>query len=268
MSQRNISCGFVDSAFTKTPCKGQVFSLDLSSLTWYTYKELEADIFSRSYHATVYMPSSNALYIFGGERQTPGGMRETLCINSVIVMLDTVTYQYTLLKPRSSCPPKNLYGCSFSYVPFENDCFLITGGYIKSDSSPIHSGNPMSSAMLLSVHDKMVEIRDQIEIPEYSKSAGHTIVCLSRRSFVMLGGSAPQISILTDLDLDTDICPASVCVIENSTISPITWIECSLCSKWYHLICVGLESVPKADYHCNSCLKACKKKGISTRTSV
>ncbi len=261
MSLRNHSCGIASSTFVKSPCRGQVFSLDIGSFTWSVM--LEDDIFARYYHATLYMQKNNALFVFGGECHTQNGARKTLCINSA-VMLDLSTFQYTLLENGDS----PIYGCSLSYSTFENNSILISGGYVKKDSKPILCEKPTTSAMVMVIKDGLIHVNDTLKIPEFAVSVGHTLVSFSSGTYVMLGGTASQISILTDKEMDTDICPAAVCIIEKTDVSPIHWIQCNLCEAWYHLLCIGLEKVPKGDYICNKCRKACKQKGPSARTSV
>ncbi len=262
MSLRDNVCPIADSTFNKQPCQGQIFSLDIDSLTWSVV--LEDDIFSRHYHASLYMSKYNALFVFGGERYTQSGARETLCINSDVVMLNLSTFHFTLLKSQSN----SLYGCCLSYSHFDASSILITGGYMKNNNTPVVKEKPMTTAMVMVVQDGRISISDTVAIPEYAMSVRHTIVRLSRGSYIMLGGTTSQISIFTDQDMDTDVCPASVCIIEKTDVTPIIWIQCSLCDGWYHLVCIGLEAVPKGDYHCSKCKKACKQKCSSGRTSV
>ena len=54
---------------------------------------------------------------------------------------------------------------------------------------------------------------------------------------------------------DDDICDSPFCSLmsELSTESIVDWVQCDTCAKWFHLLCVGLESV-EGDWVCSDCM--------------
>ena len=47
------------------------------------------------------------------------------------------------------------------------------------------------------------------------------------------------------------------CLYQEETEEPEIWIECSLCSQWFHCSCEGLSCFPpiETDYICLKCQK-------------
>ena len=48
------------------------------------------------------------------------------------------------------------------------------------------------------------------------------------------------------------MCDYPSCSAMSCELLIVNWVQCDTCAKWFHLLCVGLESV-EGDWVCSDC---------------
>lgn len=254
-----------NSRFCQTCKDGRFYILDTDTYEWQHIKV--PLIQPRAYHSVTVMEKDDEFVaaLIGGVvyEETAPTHREAL--NEIVVLTIDKEIQNFSLKEVSlqpSMPTTHNVFLSSHATTVHNNVIIVAGG-VQDQKKEMKEKSRKASSTVYSI-DLGAKVFEAFpatcNASETFSTHGHSIHHLASdtdNTFLVLGGSSRQISLLTDRSFEPESCDSEPCTIASSgdKVDP-TWIQCNRkCQKWFHIHCIKLTRIPEGDYHCKKCKK-------------
>ncbi|XP_070539892.1 uncharacterized protein [Ptychodera flava] len=255
----------ISKTFSQICDDGSFYLLNTSTFTWQLLNLPE--IAPRAYHSATYLPSTKSIVFIGGVSYLGRQPHHRISVTSPLILYcDTQNDQFSLRTVSLS-----MCGLSPVYLSYHSTCLLgdkivVYGGFQQLQKEIEKGHCPSPSLQMLIIDLDQTDISSVLAPANEFSTAGQTCASLGLREDCLLfsGGNKKHYFMYTSKPMIPSPCDLhDECqIMESNEISPIAWIQCDKCTKWYHQFCVQLLGrVPRGKYFC----KACQSTATSNR---
>ena len=136
---------------------------------------------------------------------------------------------------------------------------MCYGGYINTDAVVSKESRYPEISSTLTEIDLCNNKAKQYTYDSIFSTAGCSLSSAGNDVYIVLGGTSKCINVISDKVFHADPCDLEgSCTILKSAVTPIDWILCDKCEKWYHTFCLQIKSIPKGRFFCVNCKKTRK----------
>jgi hypothetical protein len=251
MSHRSTPKYNCSNTFQVSECCAKLYLLDFqnSSSPHWTVLDHQSATLTRAFHSSTYLLSRHSIAVIGGTQYARGVPTARLNCRSIVLLDFTTAAAITESILHLTAEP--MFISYHSSLLAADGHIMVYGGFQSLDGSIACDTRPDQSNILINIDVNAESVTTYTNAHSVGTSSP-TLTFLDNDTLLILGGSEKATWLYSPNPLIPDKCVLdTLCHIEDTDISPIPWIMCEFaCQGWYHMYCVGLQTVPAGPYRC------------------